>query len=305
MNNCFFFRLLNLTWSLIILLSACQPNADATDVKNIKVDMVPFKRVIIDTEEILVPNCEGNIEIIQTLGSLKTIHTKSEVEITAVSIEGSEYKIPEDIRLQLEIEVANSYEQSFQNATARLENIAMNGAPRSETVYVIQWEQLHYQGNVQFSIGGHVYNVPYFYQLMIPKLLSKGEKACNGTNEIVTKSPQPTPDKSATPTFTALAPTEHTLVLRTKTYLYLGPQIAYGVVNSQQRLKGEEFNVIATTSAGDWFLVQDTNGTRGWLYITWVNLTFDVGLIPVTTDFPPPPPPASTPTKRPPPPSYP
>ena len=82
--------------------------------------------------------------------------------------------------------------------------------------------------------------------------------------------------------------------------------MAYGTVDLKRRLKGEEFSVVAKNPIGDWFLVQESDGTRGWLYAKWVKIIFDPELIPVTTDFPPAPTPTAKPTKRPKPPqSYP
>jgi hypothetical protein len=299
MKNCRLFFLL-MVGSLVVLSAACQANTDGANVANIKVDKVPPSRSIIDTEEITVPNCEGNIEIIQTLGSVKTIELTTEVDTVAVATDGSEYKIPESLKLQLEIEVENSYDQTFQNEMARLEDVSMDAAPEFETVYTIRWEQLDHEGEIFFSIGSQTYKANYLYQLIVPKLLSKEEIECDGILETVTVSPQPALTVTATSRLTPFAPTSYTLTLRTKTYLYNGPQMAYGSVDHRIRLKGEEFRVIAQNPAGDWFLVQASDRTQGWLYVVWVNIASDQELIPVTEDFPPAPTPTAKPTRKPP-----
>jgi hypothetical protein len=301
-----FFCLSCVAGSLILLFSACQPGSPTPNATDIRVERTLPTRAIIDTEEIPIPNCAGNIDIVQTLGSLKSIETTSEVNATATATDGSEQKLPEGLKLKLEIEVTKSYEQTYQNAVSRLENVSMDAAGNFETVYVIQWEQLSYHGNVYYSDRDRVYQVRYLYQLKVPKRLSKEEKACDENMATVTLSPQGTEGAAATAEFTALAPTQYILKLRTNAFLYKGPQMEYGALDLKRRKEGEEFSIVARNSQGDWFLVQEEDGTQGWFYTEWVDMTFDPELIPVTTDFPPPPSSPPTPTSRPkPPPSYP
>src|SRR5215211_2230146 len=189
MKNCSFFYLPSIAGSLVILLAACQANATPTNVTNIKVYTALPARAIIDTEEIRIPNCEGSIDTIQTLGSIKTVEAKSELDTIGTSTEGFEHEIPETLRLQLEIEIANAYQQSYQNAIERIENVSLDAVQGFETVYVIHWERLNHRGRIHYSIGDRVYKVYYLYQLVVPKLLSREKKVCNGKIE-ATLSPQ-------------------------------------------------------------------------------------------------------------------
>lgn len=264
---------------LVILTAACQPDIQET---KIKVDIATPSRGIRGNEQILLSNCDGNIEIIQTLGAVTAVQKEIKINSIAIGPDDLEYEIPLPLKLQLEIEVDDAYKITYSNASSRLEDVKISIAQGNQTSYTIQWAKHIYSEKVTFSQGAEIYKVPYFYELDIPELIYQEKVVCPENAENFTPVPQlnlPPIDTST------LSPTSYTLTLITATPLYKGPQMIYGTVSPEKRLSGEELAVIARNPGSDWFLVETSDKLRGWIYISWAKVTFDPKEIPVAADI--------------------
>lgn len=122
-----------------------------------------------------------------------------------------------------------------------------------------------------------------------------------------THTPIPTPTSTATPTLTPTStstptPKPGAVVTFDTLNLWAGPGTDYDKLGSLD--KGDELDVTARNSAGDWFEVVAPDGTEGWVLADAVELNIPVDAIPVSTEIPPTPtpvpaPPTSTPTPTP------
>ena len=70
-----------------------------------------------------------------------------------------------------------------------------------------------------------------------------------------------------------------------------GPGVAYAI--NGMVYEGDELQVEARTSAGDWLQISDDTGLTGWVYSEFVELAGDPGTVPVASTLPPTPQPTT------------
>jgi hypothetical protein len=190
-----------------LLFSACQRDSTLT---NIKVDIASPAKANNKSEEILISNCHGNLELTSTLGSEKTIQKTIRIENTATDQNGSDHEISEANKLQLEIAIENAYQQIYENRRSKLENVEFGVPPGKETTYTIQWEQLTYNSNISFSQENEVHHIQFSYELMVPQLINKEENECNNPASQLTMTNTPefaTPTEISTTASATITPT--------------------------------------------------------------------------------------------------
>jgi serine/threonine protein kinase len=76
-------------------------------------------------------------------------------------------------------------------------------------------------------------------------------------------------------------------------YLRGGPSVYHQIISDHLE-KGTKVIILSKEPKGEWFLVQ-TEGLEGWLYKEWIEMNFDVTLIPIESQIPTPPPPTPAP----------
>jgi len=267
-----------------LLLSACQgsempdvgigttnpstENIEAEDISLVRVDTAIPSSKVVRTENISLPNCGGSSELTQTLGTVTTVQKSLSLGARAKGSAGAEVEIPETAKLRLEVEIEATYQQTFQTASSRLDTLVMKAAPKTHIVYIIEWEQLEYTSAVSFAMKGEVFQAPYTYTLVVPKLTSSDQVSCSGVSPEKTFTFTPiTPTLSPTSTPTpppTLSPTP-------APYVALTPEYSCDTINEQppyntEIKRGRKFKVsftLVNTGSNTWpegvELVLDSN----------------------------------------------
>lgn len=172
--------------STIILVSCESPSTIAetnNDIQDIRVQMVEPERTTTKVEQFPLPNCGGNEKLAQSLGTFASISQSATVGAKATVTGGGEVQIPEAAKLKLEIQVELAYQRSFESANSRVDSIEMSASPRTHIVYTILWEEQTFNSIVQYSADGKVYEVPYTYQLSVPKIDTSYEVECSNNKD--------------------------------------------------------------------------------------------------------------------------
>jgi hypothetical protein len=191
--------------SAIILIS-CQPNVVSTpsggngDIQDIHVQVSEPTKTTSKVEQFPLPNCGGSDKLAQSLGTFASVSKSATVGAKATVTGGGEVAVPETAKLKLEIQVELAYQQTFESANSRLDTIEMSAAEGTHVVYTIIWEEQTFNSIVQYSSDGKVYEVPYTYQLSVPKIDKSYNVACdgnNGGNNGIGNAPTITPSQSA------------------------------------------------------------------------------------------------------------
>jgi len=128
---------------------------------------------------------------------------------------------------------------------------------------------------------------------------SRGTPTATDTPSPPTATPTvPIPTDTPTPT---LVPTSLSqpggVVTAGGLRLRRGPGTVYGIVGVLY--EADELEITAQSAAGDWLAVIATEGRKGWVYATYVDLDVPLDSIPVATEIPPTPAPAPAPTATP------
>ena len=266
-----------------LLLSACQgsdvpdvgigttnPSTEIIeeDISLVRVDTVIPSTKVVRTEDISLPNCGGSSELTQTLGTVTTVQKSLSLGARAKGSAGTEVEIPATAKLQLEVEIEATYRQAYQTASSRLDTIVMKAAPKTHIIYIIEWEKLEYTSAVSFAMKGEVFQAPYTYTLVVPKLTTSVQVSCSGVSPektftftpitptlTPTSTPKPSPTLSPTP-----AP-----------YVALTPEYTCDTINEQppynaEIKRGRKFKVsftLVNTGSNTWpegvALVLDSN----------------------------------------------
>jgi hypothetical protein len=173
--------------SAVILIS-CQPNVVSTpnggngDIQDIRVQVAEPTKTTSKVEQFPLPNCGGSDKLAQSLGTFASVSKSATVGAKATVTGGGEVAVPETAKLKLEIQVELAYQQTFESANSRLDTIEMSAAAGTHVVYTIVWEEQTFNSIVQYSLDGKVYEVPYTYQLSVPKIDKSYNVICDGNN---------------------------------------------------------------------------------------------------------------------------
>lgn len=170
---------------LAILLSSCQ-DFEMTDVK---VDTATPAIEVLRTEDIPLPNCGGSGELSQSLGMVTTVQKSLSLSAKASGSAGTAINIPAATKLQLEVEIEATYQQTYQTASSRLDTIVMKAAPGTHIIYTVQWEKHEFTSAVSFAVKGEVYRAPYTYTLVVPKIISSDSVSCSEVSPEITSTP--------------------------------------------------------------------------------------------------------------------
>ena len=171
-----------------VVLIACQPNVAPTpngengDIQDIRVQVIEPTKTTSKVEQFPLPNCGGSDKLAQSLGTFASVSKSATVGIKGTVTGGGEVAIPETTKLKLEIQVELAYQQTFESANSRLDTIIMSAAAGTHVVYTIVWEEQTFNSIVQYSSDGKVYEVPYTYQLSVPKIDKSYNVVCDGNN---------------------------------------------------------------------------------------------------------------------------
>lgn len=141
-----------------------------SDINNVLVRYTDPEKSIGETEEFPLPNCGGTGELTQSLGTQASVRKGVTIGARASAVGGAEYSIPQATKLRLEIEVELAYQQDYEMANSRLDTIKMAAAQKTHVVYLIQWEEQTFQSIVTFEKDGQVFETPYTYVLLVPKI---------------------------------------------------------------------------------------------------------------------------------------
>lgn len=196
MKPCRFRPLVSFFLSFLCLITvSCSAEGgnsqEATDIRVVKTNPINYIPGI--TEEFPLPNCGGNRELAQTLGSQSSIQKTVSVAGTA-TLRGSQEKqvvVPKLIRSKLEAEISIAYSDIFQNENSRLDSIELKAAPASHVVYILQWVDEQYISTVSYFLEGNTYDADYIYTLRVPKLSNSYSIGCASLNP--DQSPVPSP----------------------------------------------------------------------------------------------------------------
>lgn len=206
-----FRNLLNIAiiiFSAIILIS-CKPPDSVSEpddnIQDIRVQVVEPERTTSKVEQFPLPNCGGTDKLAQSLGTFASISKRATVGTKATVTGGGEVQIPETAKLKLEIQVERAYQSTFESANSRIDSIEMSALAGTHVVYTILWENQSFNSIVQYSTDGKVYEVPYTYQLSVPKIDTSYQVEClddNGTSLI-----QPSSEQTSSPISNPASPT--------------------------------------------------------------------------------------------------
>ena len=101
-----------------------------------------------------------------------------------------------------------------------------------------------------------------------------------------TSTPRPSPTSSA----------KYAYISASNAYLYQGPGLDFYPARSDPYSKGSKFTVLARSTQSNWLLCKAQDGTVGWLYKDWIDISFSIFDVSVAATIPVPP---LTPTRRP------
>lgn len=194
-----------------IVLVACQSPTSVSepnnDIEDIRVQIAEPNRTTSDIEEIPLPNCGGTDKLSQTLGMYTSVSKSATVGAKATVTGGGEVQIPETAKLKLEIQVELAYQSTFESANSRVDSIGMSALAGTHVIYTILWEEQTFNSILHYSTGGNVYEVPYIYQLRVPKIDNSFEIECPSNS-----NGNPTPMPATSPTPTQIPESQSTLV---------------------------------------------------------------------------------------------
>ena len=145
--------------------------------------------ILSNTEEFPLPNCGGNSELVQTLGTQASVKKAITISGTATASGGAEFAIPTFVKGNLEAEISAAYSETFQNESSRLDSIVLKAVPATHVVYVIQWVNEQYSSSVSYVLNGETYDTDYVYTLRVPKMSDSYSEKCPNT---------PNPDQPTT-----------------------------------------------------------------------------------------------------------
>jgi hypothetical protein len=174
--------------SAIVLIS-CQPNSvspqvgENGDIQDIRVKVTEPTKMTSKVEQFPLPNCGGSDKLAQSLGTFASVSKSATVSNKGTVTGGGEVAIPETAKLKLEIQVELAYQKTFESVNSRVDTIEMSAAAGTHVVYTIVWEEQTFNSIVQYSSDGKVYEVPYTYQLSVPKIDTSYNVACVGNND--------------------------------------------------------------------------------------------------------------------------
>ena len=173
---------------LASLIVSCQPttpptqNVYSNEIQDIRVQVTEPTKATSKVEQFPLPNCGGSDKLAQSLGTFASVSKSATVGGKATVTGGGEVAIPETAKLKLEIQVELAYQQTFESANSRLDTIVMSAAAGTHVVYTIVWDEQTFNSIVQYSSDGKVYEVPYTYNLSVPKIDKSYNVACDGNN---------------------------------------------------------------------------------------------------------------------------
>jgi len=171
---------------VFILLAACQttttPTLQPGEVQDIRVQIVEPVRSIARVEQFPLPNCGGTEKLTQSLGAYASASKSATLATKATTAGGGEAAVPATIKLKLEIQVELAYQQNFESANSRLDTLEMSAAPGTHVVYTVVWEGQVFNSSVQYSLDGKVYEVPYTYEMRVPKIDTSYNVTCSDNN---------------------------------------------------------------------------------------------------------------------------
>ena len=104
------------------------------------------------------------------------------------------------------------------------------------------------------------------------------------------------PRSTSTPRKPTKIPAKYAYISVSNAYLYQGPDLEYYPARSDPYSKGSKFTVLARSTYSNWLLCRAQDGTVGWLYKDWIDISFSISNVSVAATIPVPPPP---PTRRP------
>lgn len=198
MNKTFSFREIIL-FILTLTLVSCQmstPSAQVAqdnDIQNIRVQMAEPVKTTADVEQFPLPNCGGTDKLVQSLGSYGAINRNVTIGVKATVKGGGEAGISEVTRLKLEAQVELAYQKAYDAANSRLDSIEMTASTGTHVIYTIIWEKQVFSSMVQYSVDDQVYEVPYIYELRVPKIDNSGQVTCpdSSSGNLNTPTSQP------------------------------------------------------------------------------------------------------------------
>jgi serine/threonine protein kinase len=103
-------------------------------------------------------------------------------------------------------------------------------------------------------------------------------------------------EKPPTSTPASSSSAKYVYISVSNAYLYQGPGLDYYPARSTPYSRGSKFAVLARSTQGNWLLCKGDDGTTGWLYKDWFDISFSINDVSVAATIPAPPP---TPTKQP------
>ncbi len=195
--------------ALIVILgvisASCQPIAPQPSsipenaVQDIRVVSAtePVKTTI-KVEQFPLPNCGGSDKLTQGLRTYASATQSATVGAKASIKGGGEAAIPETVKLKLEIQVEASYQKTFESANSRLDSIEMSAAAGTHVIYTVVWEEQTFASIVRYSSNEQVYEAPYTYKLIVPKIDKSYNVACTDGN--AESRPAPAAPQVAAPT---------------------------------------------------------------------------------------------------------
>lgn len=185
-NNLFNFALI--IFCKIILISCTPPPTSVSqsnnNIQDIRVQVVEPERTTSKVEQFPLPNCGGTDKLAQSLGTFASISKSATVGAKAIVTGGGEVQIPEAVKLKLEIQVELAYQNTFESANSRIDSIEMSALAGTHVVYTILWENQTFTSIVQYSTDGKVYEVPYTYQLSVPKIDTSYQVVCSDSDNV-------------------------------------------------------------------------------------------------------------------------